>query len=175
MSGTTITAAATSGTPQSALPQAVSCSDTDFLIALISGKSMNLPVSVLMEQILLDADFSSAIAEAQTSAAAADATYQKTAALSAKVAAIYDGWQAQVGAQGVYVDENGIVRSIPKTRGSLPSDVTLNGDVYMAGETALPAGLSDNGGVIMTDGSVYFPGTFSNGGVLSVNPNATGA
>ncbi|GAN91478.1 hypothetical protein Gbfr_040_004 [Gluconobacter frateurii M-2] len=141
------------------------------LVALISGKSMNLPVSVLMAQILKDADFSSAIAEAQTSASAADATYQKAAALSAKIAAIYDGWQAQVGAQGVYVDEGGIVRSIPKISGVLPADVTLNGGVYVAGATALPPGLSSNGGVIMTDGSVYFPGTFSNGGVLCANPN----
>lgn len=175
MSETIAPAVAHSGTPQSALGQAQSCSGLDLLVALISGRSMNLPVSVLMQQLLEDADFSSAIADAKASASAADATYQKTAALSAKIAAIYDGWQAQVGAQGVYVDENNIVRGIPKTVGTLPSDVTLNGAVYMAGATALPAGLSSNGGVIMTDASVYFPGTFSNGGVLSVNPNASGA
>ena len=76
---------------------------------------------------------------------------------------------------GMYVDQAGVLRPVPADQGVLPSDVTVNGTVYMAGATALPPGLSSNGGVIMTDGSVYFPGTFSNGGVLSVNPNASGA
>lgn len=76
---------------------------------------------------------------------------------------------------GTYVDENGIVKVIPKNAGTLPPDVTLNGGIYMAGSTALPSGLSSNGGVIMTDGSVFYPGTFSLGGVLAANPNAIGA
>ena len=78
-------------------------------------------------------------------------------------------------AGSVYTDQDGYIRAIPANVGVLPSDLTLNGGVYMAGASALPTVLSDNGGVIMTDGSVYFPGTFSNGGVLTVNPNASGA
>lgn len=52
------------------------------------------------------------------------------------------------------------------TGASLPDDVTSNGGVMIAGNTALPEGLSSNGGVIMTDGSVEYPNTASNGGVL---------
>ncbi|MBO1361448.1 hypothetical protein J2D73_16810 [Acetobacter sacchari] len=58
------------------------------------------------------------------------------------------------------------------TLGTLPDDVTLEGDVYIAGATALPTGLTTNGSVIMTDGTVYFPNTQSNGGVLSVYTGA---
>lgn len=73
---------------------------------------------------------------------------------------------------GVYVSEDGVVRSIPKTVGVLPSDVINNGGVYMVGSTALPTGLSVNadGSTIMTDGTVYYPGTYSNNGVLCALP-----
>lgn len=50
--------------------------------------------------------------------------------------------------------------------GSLPTDVILNGGIYMAGTTPLPEGLSSVGGIIMTDGSVFYPNTIDRGGVL---------
>lgn len=95
-----------------------------------------------------------------------DAIYSKTH---------IDNILGQIGNNSLYVDQNGVIKIVPSNSGELPTDLTINGEVYMAGATTLPTGLSDNGGVVMTDGSVYFPGTFSNGGVLSVNPNATGA
>ncbi|MGC5749951.1 hypothetical protein J4P41_15255 [Gluconobacter sp. NFX36] len=81
----------------------------------------------------------------------------------------------RVSASTTYVDENGFLRQLPSVVGTLPGDVTTNGNIYMAGATPLPTGLSSNGGVIMTDGSVFYPGSYSNGGVLAVNPNTTGA
>lgn len=65
----------------------------------------------------------------------------------------------------VYTDLDGFLKKI-KNKGALPADVTLNGGVYMAGETALPPGLTSNGGVVLTDGTVYFPNTWNNNGVL---------
>ncbi|MCG4257835.1 hypothetical protein [Acetobacter senegalensis] len=64
-----------------------------------------------------------------------------------------------------YVDQRDIVR-LARQVGGLPADVSLNGNVYMTGATALPVGLTSNGGVIMTDGTVYFPNTWNNNGVL---------
>lgn len=64
-----------------------------------------------------------------------------------------------------YIDQSNVVR-LARQIGDLPSDLSLNGGVYMAGATALPTGLTSNGGVVMTDGSVYFPNTINNIGVL---------
>ncbi|MCG4253168.1 hypothetical protein ACLEIY_06765 [Acetobacter tropicalis] len=64
-----------------------------------------------------------------------------------------------------YVDQNDVVR-LARQVGELPDDVSLNGNVYVAGATALPTGLTSNGGVIMTDGTIYFPNTWNNNGVL---------
>lgn len=66
-----------------------------------------------------------------------------------------------------FVDQSGAVLRAD-TVGTLPTDVTLNGGVYMAGATALPAGLSVDPatGMILTDGTTYYPNTINNVGVL---------
>ena len=68
----------------------------------------------------------------------------------------------------------GAVVARPGTTGTIPSDFTVNGNVYVApasyvsNPSALPAGLSvdTDTGIVLTDGSVFFPNTINNIGVL---------
>mgnify|MGYP001204848299 CR=1 FL=1 len=68
----------------------------------------------------------------------------------------------------------GSVVSRPTVTGTIPSDFTVNGNIYIApaaytnGVSVLPAGLSVDAdtGIILTDGSVFFPNTINNIGVL---------
>lgn len=68
----------------------------------------------------------------------------------------------------------GAVVARPSVTGTVPSDFTVNGNVYVApasyvsNPSSLPAGLSvDAGtGIVLTDGSVFFPNTINNIGVL---------
>lgn len=68
----------------------------------------------------------------------------------------------------------GAVVARPSVTGTVPSDFTVNGNVYVApasyvsNPSALPAGLSVDAdtGIVLTDGSVFFPNTINNVGVL---------
>lgn len=70
----------------------------------------------------------------------------------------------------------GAVVTRPTVAGTIPSDFTVNGNVYVAPASyisnpgSLPAGLSVDAdtGIILTDGSVFFPNTINNIGVLCV-------
>lgn len=68
----------------------------------------------------------------------------------------------------------GSVVSRPTVVGAIPSDFTMNGNVYIApaaytnGTSTMPAGLSADSdtGIVLTDGSIFFPNTLNNIGVL---------
>lgn len=68
----------------------------------------------------------------------------------------------------------GAVVSRPTITGTIPSDFTMNGNVYIApaaytnGSITMPAGLSADSdtGIVLTNGSVFFPNTLNNIGVL---------
>lgn len=68
----------------------------------------------------------------------------------------------------------GAVVSRPTITGTIPSDFTMNGNVYLApaaytnGSSTMPAGLSADSdtGIVLTNGSVFFPNTLNNIGVL---------
>ena len=68
----------------------------------------------------------------------------------------------------------GAVVARPSTTGAVPSDFTVNGNVYVAPAayisnlSSLPAGLSVDAdtGIVLTDGSIFFPNTINNIGVL---------
>lgn len=73
-----------------------------------------------------------------------------------------------------YADIGGNLLEAPATTAVVPSDFTVNGNVYIApeayinGTTALPAGLSvdSSTGIVLTDGTVAFQNTINNVGVL---------
>lgn len=73
----------------------------------------------------------------------------------------------QIPAGTYIIDHSNAVLQVPAA-GELPADVTLNGDIYIAGTLPLPAGLSADPvtGIILTDGTAYYPNTTNNGGVL---------
>ncbi len=68
----------------------------------------------------------------------------------------------------------GAVVSRPTITGTIPSDFTMNGNVYIVpaaytnGSITMPAGLSADSdtGIVLTNGSVFFPNTLNNIGVL---------
>lgn len=68
-------------------------------------------------------------------------------------------------------DTNGYI-FVPDNIGTLPSDLVLNGSIYTApdsyssGQKSLPTGLSLNGNIVMTDGTTYFKNTINNSGIL---------
>ncbi|MBS1016907.1 hypothetical protein [Acetobacter persici] len=125
---------------------ALSGDGLNLLVTLTDSSVESVPLNTLLD-----------VVQAHSSDAIANAVGDYERELSGKL-----------DASAVYADPSGLVRFMPPVIGTLPTDVTLNGGVYIAGATALPAGLSADPatGMILTDGSTYYPNTINNVGVL---------
>ena len=152
-----------SGTPIPALPLASSVSVTDTVIGVVTsgGVTAAAKFAVSAEQ------GGQAATDTEPAVLTPDIPLDDATKIGSTGKTLSDvlARADQLPSGTYYVDQNDVVR-LARQVGELPDDVSLNGNVYMAGATALPTGLTSNGGVIMTDGTIYFPNTWNNNGVL---------
>lgn len=148
MSGTLATNPAT---PISSLSQANNCQQGDTILAVVSGQLVHLPISILGSNIISAANIGTATQEANLSALAATAQYQKVVTVASQVASVLNAFQA---VQPISVTDavlSHYYSQLPRTDPGAPGSVWGNAGVLTVSSAGVGVSGLNSGGLNVAD------------------------